>query len=330
MRARSTTFLGGAVSLLVCAAAVQACDRDPKGPDVGVRGSRGAAGGSPAAFISTRFEDCETAGTLANPAPRDADPERFARTLHGVWVGSRTVRDGKSLNPQLVQGEEPNANYVAIYDMNSREGFAFEERGPLIRQNAFAQLLPQPQAGASKLIYYYCGTRPFAPFRDEFVKVSSNPADGLRALAQVTGMPLDVTSVFNAWGQLRDANYFARDRGTTHVNSAFYTISVLPLQSQGGAARKLRWDMVSQLRGSPAKFPQGQPVPGLEGGAFEAVLAGPTAGGASATLEGATSDEYAVATMASVACYCDITQVDEKATPMTNMVYTKIVLGPLQ
>jgi hypothetical protein len=330
MRARSTTLLGGAVAVIACVAAVQACDRDPKGPDLEGRASRAAAAATPAAFISTRFEDCATAGTLANPSPRDADPGRFATTLHGVWVGGRTVRDGKSLNPHLAQGEEPNANYVVIYDMNAREGFAFEARGPQIRKNAFADLLPQPQAGGPKLVYYYCGTRPFAPFRDEFVKVSDNPADGLRAMAQVTGMALDAGSVFKAWGQLRDAGYFTRDHGSTFVNSAFYTISVRAMQPQGGTARKLRWDMVSQLRGSPAKFTRGQPVPGLEGGAFESVVAGPELGGASASVSGSSSPEYMVSTMAMVTCDCDLTPIDETRAPMTNMTYTKIVLGPLQ
>jgi hypothetical protein len=332
MRTRITTVLGGTVAVVAVLAAVQACDRDPKGPNVGAQGSRGAAGGTPAAFISTRFEDCATAGTLANPAPRDANPQRFSTTLHGVWVGGRTVRDGKSLNPQLVQGEEPDAHYVVIYDMNAREGFAFELRGPQIRKNAFTELLPPAPASAPKLIYYYCGTRPFAPFRDEFVKVSNNPADGLRALGQVTGTTLDASSVFKAWGQLRDAGYFTRDHGTAHVNSAFYTISVLPLQSQGGGARKLRWDMVSQLRGSPAKFPNGQPVPGLEGGAFETVAAGPSTGGVSATVNPGEVEEpeYMVSSLAMVTCNCDLTPVDASQAPMTNMTYTKIVLGPLQ
>lgn len=333
MRARSTTLLGGTVSLLVCVAAVQACDRDPKVPEAVERGPQAAAATTPAAYISTRFEDCAQPASLANPAPRNGDTTRFANTLHGVWVGSRTVRDGKSLNPHLVQGAEPNANYVIIYDMNAREGFAFEERGPTIRQNAFTALLPQPAARAPRLVYFYCGTQPFAPFRDEFVKVSSNPSDGLRALAQVTGMQLDQNSVFGAWRALRDAGYFTRDRGSTHINSAFYTISLVPVERRGSATREVRWDMVGQYRGSPAKFTRGQPVPGMEGGFFEAVAAAPSTGGASGNvLNQENNEEYMVSDGEEngIICFCDLTQVDERGTPLTNMKYTKIVLGPLQ
>jgi hypothetical protein len=279
---------------------------------------------SAAEYVSTGWEACDQKST-GNPDPRDADPARTAELLHGVWTGSRAVRDGKSLYPNLVQGNEPNANYVLIFDMSTRQGIAFEERGPDIAVNAFARLLPA-STGAPDITYFYCGGPQFSAFRDRFTKVSGNPQDGLRALARVTGQPVGEGSVADAWARLRDSGFLTSDRGTAVITASMYQISTGAVRDASGRT-DVRWDMQGEYRGSPAKFTAGQPAGGLEGGVFQRV--------------GAGEASFLVASPMDVPCF-GLAVMDPKdpaahvqpssgqTNTQTELRYTKVVIGPFR
>jgi hypothetical protein len=132
---------------------------------------------SDAAFLSTSFAACdEEVGS--NPSPRSVDGASLATVLHGTWVAQRTVRNGRSQYPALVPGREPNAHHILVLDTRAGVGLQYEERGPAVAANAFAQMLPAP-AGAMGITYLHCGGAQFGAFRDQYVKVSDDPAAGL-------------------------------------------------------------------------------------------------------------------------------------------------------
>lgn len=288
--------------------------------------SKGPRVVTPEQFVSTRFEECGTEAA-ANPQPVAVDDSAFARLLHGVWVGYRTVKDGRSLEPHLTPGLEPKSHYVLILDTRAGQGIAYDERGAGVAENAFGVLLPQAPSGGPQIVYFYCGGELFRPFRDDFIKVSDDPADGLRAMARVTGVAVGDSSISAAWRALRQADFFTRPRDGAYLNTAYYTVTTGA--GQGG----VRWDMVGEYRGSPAKFPQGQPLRGPEGGVFSGV----------STEAGA----YLVGREVQVSCFGDSKMIPQHtqgggsnvlsrktdtppADTMGKVSYTKIVIGPLR
>lgn len=281
---------------------------------------------SPEQFVSTDFQECDSAGPVAgNPAPASVDDSAFAEVLHGVWVGHRTVRNGRALEPELGYDREPPAHYVLIFDSRKGEAFAFEERGPAIPANAFARLVPRTTRGGPSIVYLYCGGGGVPEFRDEFVKVSGDPSAGLRALARVTGVSVPQRSISGAWHALREVDFYTRRRGGAHITAAYYTFTARNVPAGRGATPAFRWDMVGQYRGSPERFEEGQPVSGVEGGLFQGVtLAGgglfavagdvdAHCGGPNALLGVAPEDDPRVST----------------AAALSDMVYHKVVVGPL-
>jgi hypothetical protein len=280
---------------------------------------------SDAAFVNTAFDVCgdEVGG---NPSPRSVDSATMASLLHGTWVAQRTSRDGRSLLPQLVQGREPSAHHILILDTKSGVGLQFEERGPAVGTNVFAQMLPAP-AGAPTMTYLHCGGRYYRAFRDRYTRVSDDPAVGLRALARHTGYAIGEGSVGAAWQTLRDAGYFTRTTPDgSLITAAFYSVSTGQVQRAGTSLKDARWDMVAEYRGSPAKFGQGQPATGIESGVFQGV----------STAQG----DYLVGNDASVACSgaADSTVLRDTAAEgvstirktyqQTPITYDRIVIGP--
>jgi hypothetical protein len=311
-----------ALGVLLCAAALAACDgRAGHLQPTVARGLAANLAPSPEAFASTEFEACaQPAGE--NPAPEHANPAQLAALLHGVWVGERTVQDGSSQVPEIVPGQEPPGHYVMVFDMASGQGMVFEERGTNVQQNAFAQLLPAAPPGAPTVTNFYCGGVRYSAFRDRFVKVSNNPAAGLQALQQVTGVPVAGGSIHNAFQALHQAGYFGLPRQQSYVTMAYYDVSVTQTRPAGSAVDQVRWDMVAQYRGS-ASTGNGPVINGTEGGLFQAVR---MTGGALALVGGQVE----------VACNGPIVQTpagpivyDETASPDTDLRYTKIVIGPL-
>lgn len=247
------------VSLIVLGgvAALGACD--------GGRGTTQPVA-SADAFVSTSFDACVNAGD-ANPSPVSVSGAAFARTMHGVWVGRRTVRNGRSLLPQLRKGREPLSHYLMIYDMKTAKAIAFEESGPEIRENAFNRLLPAARPGAPGMSYLHCA----AQFRDDFVKVSDDPGQGLAALAQVTGTPLAGKSVAAAWNALQAAGVFTRERENVLTVGAFYDLSTQAVQGGTPQVQGLRLVMAGRYSGTAAEFSHDQAEEAVEGGVLEGV-----------------------------------------------------------
>jgi hypothetical protein len=280
---------------------------------------------SDAAFLNTSFDACdEKVGS--NPSPRSVDGAAMADVLHGTWVAERTARDGRSMLPKLVRGREPHAHHILVLDTKSGAGLQFEERGPAVASNGFARMLPAP-ANAPTMTYLHCGGRIYAAFRDRYTRVSSDPADGLRALARHTGYAVGEGSVGAAWQTLRDAGYFTRTTPDgSLVTAAFYSVSTGQTQRAGSPLTQARWDMVAEYRGSPAKFAHGQPATGVESGVFQGV----------STAQG----DYFVGSDASVPCYgaADSTVLGDTAETgvgtvrqtytQTPITYDRIVIGP--
>lgn len=325
LRSMILTALLAVAILTVAAVRFSAARPESATPEDSADAAMAAQGNRPAEpvpFMSTDFEACDAPGSLANPSPEPVDAEGFSRLLHGVWVGQRTLRKGQA---------QP-ASYMLIFDTEAREGMAFEERGKGVKENAFLDLLPSARPDSPTLTYFYCGGDRFGPFRDRFVKVSDQPGDGLAALRDKTGVSVSDASVFDAWVELREADYFTRPLESALRNTSFYTLAIVPVQREGMETPGVRWDMVGQYRGSPAKFVHGQPVPGIEGGYFEGTSAEANAATENlATKAQATADgTYLVGEQVVVTCFCDPTQVDpESGMPMTNFGYDKVVLGPL-
>jgi hypothetical protein len=285
-----------------------------------------------AAFLNTRFDACdEQMGS--NPSPRSVDGAGLSTVLHGTWVVQRAVRDGRSQYPELVPGREPDAHHILVLDMKAGVGLQYEERGPGVAANAFAQMLPAP-AGAIGITYLHCGGKQFGAFRDQYVKVSDDPAAGLRALARHTGYAIGEGSIAAAWQTLRDAGVFTRTPGGSLVTAAFYpSVSTGQAQQAGTGLNSARWDMVGEYRGSPAKFAHGQPATGTEGGVFEGV----------STAQG----DYFVGGEIAVACYGVSPDLTPSLAPSSSkaastgtaaarqtfqqspLIYDKIVIGPL-
>lgn len=279
---------------------------------------------SGAAFVNTAFDACdEEVG--GNPSPRSVGAGDMAAVLHGTWVAQRTARDGRSMLPQLVKGREPDAHHILVLDTRAGVGLQFEERGPAVAANVFAQMIPAP-AGAPTMTYLHCGGKLYKAFRDRYTKVSDDPAVGLRALARHTGYAIGEGSIGAAWQTLRDAGYFTGAHGGNLVTAAFYSVSTGEVQRAGTSLKNARWDMVAEYRGSPAKFAQGQPSTGIESGVFQGV----------STEQG----DYFVGSDASVPCYgaADSTVLGDTAvagagdTPktfkQTPITYDRIVIGP--
>lgn len=299
----------------------------------GACGGEAVSGGlravSPEKYVSTGFDDCGTRAA-ANPRPVAVSDSAASTLLHGVWVGYRTVKDGMSLEPNLTPGLEPKSHYVLILDTRAGEGIAYDERGSAVTENAFGVLLPRGPAGGPRIVYFYCGGELFKPFRDDFIKVSDDPADGLRAMARVTGVAIGDSSISAAWAALREANFFTRPREGAFLNTAYYTVTVR------GGQNGVRWDMVGEYRGSPAKYPQGQPRSGLEGGVFSGVST--------------ASGDYLMGSELHIPCYGDPaptpvhtqgaggfsvspapgrgTNATASADTMGLVRYSKIVIGP--
>lgn len=280
-----------------------------------------APAGSPEAFVATDFRVCDgerAGGPL--PAARGVDEADFASLVHGVWVGSRVARDGRSLMPQLVQGREPPGHYVMIIDMHAGRGIAYEERGPEVRENGFERLLPAATPDAPRILQLYCGGNRFHAFRDEFVRVSADPAEGLRALAGVTGIGARGGSVQEVWNALTAADFFVRPRGQSVVTGAFYAITTGTVAGADPAIRAVRWRMVGEYRGTPAKFTGGQPVSGVESGLFTGV---DTRAGTWLVAGAAVNTALAVTTPGAV----DAARAEASAG--ADQTYTRMVIGPL-
>jgi hypothetical protein len=286
---------------------------------------------SDAAFLSTSFAACdEEVGS--NPSPRSVDGASLATVLHGTWVAQRTVRNGRSQYPALVPGREPNAHHILVLDTRAGVGLQYEERGPAVAANAFAQMLPAP-AGAMGITYLHCGGAQFGAFRDQYVKVSDDPAAGLRALARHTGLSIGEGGVAAAWQTLRDAGVFTRTPGGSLVTAALYpSVSTAQVQRAGTTLNDARWDMVGEYRGSPAKFAHGQPATGTEGGVFQGV----------STAQG----DYLVGGDIAVSCYGVSPDLTPSRAPSSGpgpagtasvrqtfqqspLTYDKIVIGPI-
>jgi hypothetical protein len=309
------TFITAAVPLISVLGLLAAGACEP-----GKKASPPAAG-TAEEFVSTGWEACDQENA-ASPASRDADTTRLDELLHGVWTGSRTVRDGRSLYPNLIPGKEPNSNYVLIFDMKTRQGLAFEELSPQIAVNAFSQAL-QASPGAPSITYLYCGSKDFSAFRDRFTKVSDDPADGLRVLARVTGQPVGEGSVADAWARLRGSGYLTRDRQTSVLTAAVYSISTAAVRQASGRT-DARWDMVGEYLGSPSRSAGGEPASGAESGVFQQVAVG--------------DDSYLVARP----MYLDCPILRDAATGAggeprggeasveTPLRYTKVVIGPFK
>jgi hypothetical protein len=267
-----------------------------------------------AAFVTTGFEACDEEA-VSNPNPRSVSGAGLATLLHGTWVAHRTVRDGKSMYPQLVPGNEPNAHHILVLDTKAGVGLQYEERGTSVASNAFAQILPAPD-GAPGMTYLYCGGKEFSAFRDRYVKVSNDPADGLRALAQVTGQPVGGGSIGAAWQTLRDAGFLTGSRNGNLITAALYSVTTGQVQRPGTQLTDARWDMVGEYRGSPAKFAQGQPSTGMEGGVFQGVT----------TAQGS----YFVGGDVMVSCYGLAATAEPAAETyqQSPIIYDRIVIGP--
>jgi hypothetical protein len=313
-----------ALGVLFCAAALAACDG--RAGHLQPTVSRGLAANlapSPEAFASTEFPACaQPAGE--NPAPVHANAAQLSSLLHGVWVGERVVQDGSSQVPEIVPGQEPPGHYVMVFDMASGQGMVFEERGTNIQQNAFAQLLPAPQPGAPAVTNFYCGGVRYSAFRDRFVKVSNNPAAGLQALQQVTGVPVAGGSIHNAFETLHQAGYFSLPRQQSYVTMADFDVSVSVVRPAGSTVDQVRWDMVARYRGSGSAGDGAEPTHGTEGGLFQAVRM--TNG--STVLVGSQVEVACNGTVPSSE-QVNLSVYDETQSPDTDLRYTKIVVGPL-
>ncbi len=260
-------------------------------------------------LLDTDFSICDEPRHVAKAADA-ADAGAFNETLHGVWVGQRTQRKGQA---------DP-AHYLLVFDLEAREGLAFEERGPGIAANAFsrrfAKALGDSEEEPLSLTYFYCGGEEFGAFKDVFTKVSDEPRDGLAALARHTRVEMGAKSIFDAHANLRRRDFFTAELDGALRNTALYTIATVPVTLKGDEAQAVRWDMVGQYRGSPAKFVHGQPIAGREGGFFRGLTA--------------PGGKYFVAHDVAVLCFCDPTKVDwETGSPLTNFAYDKVILGPL-
>jgi hypothetical protein len=282
---------------------------------------------SPAAFVNSGFDVCdEEVGS--NPSPRSVDGATMATLLHGTWVAQRTARDGRSMLPRLVQGREPDAHHILVLDTRAGAGLQFEERGPAVGSNVFAQMLAAP-AGAPTMTYLHCGGRYYKAFRDRYTRVSNDPADGLRALARHTGYPIGEGSIGAAWQTLRDAGYLTGTPNGSLITAAFYSVSTGQTQRAGTTLTDARWDMVGEYRGSPAKFAHGQPATGMEGGVFQGVSTGQgsyvVGGDVSVACTGNVLQpgDTAVDTMSS-----GTTAANRRTYQQTAISYDRIVIGP--
>jgi hypothetical protein len=275
---------------------------------------------SPEAFASTEFGVCDGEGdAAAPPSTRRVDAAELDSLLQGVWVGDRVARDGQSLMPELVQGREPPGHYVMIIDMHAGRGIAYEERGPDVRENAFQTLLPTAEPRAPRIVQLYCGGNRFHAFRDEFTRVSTDPRDGLRVLGRVTGIRPGGESVADSWAALTRADFFVRPRGQSVITGAFYAITTAPVREMGSGAVAVRWRMVGEYRGTPAKFTRGQPVSGVESGVFTGVA---TQAGTYWVAGAAVNTALAVTSPGTV----DVGHAEASAP--ADETYTRMVIGP--
>jgi hypothetical protein len=247
-----TAFLGSGML------AFAACDGSPGEPRVV----------TPQLFVSTRFEDCGKGGDQS-PDPVSVPDPRLSEVLHGTWVGRRTVRDTRSLIPALRRGKEQRIHYAMIFDMRSRSGIAYEESNPAIRENGFAALLPVPAPSAPRMTYLNCEQG----FRDEFVKVSPDPAAGLAALAQVTGTPLSSdASLSEAFSRLNEAGVFTDYYADVHRVGALFDLSRLAAAGKETMGlHEARLEMVAQYSGAQALLAHDGATSAVEGGVVQGV-----------------------------------------------------------
>jgi hypothetical protein len=229
------------------------------------RGTSPQPPATPELFASTSFADCGKGGGQS-PSPISVDSSRLAGLLHGVWVGNRIVPSGRSLLPRLRAGQEPPAHYVAIYDMAAGKAILFEESGPHIRENAFGRMFPPASKGSLRMVFLHCG----AQFREEFVKVSADPATGLQALAQVTGTQLAGKPVSEAWAALQRAGVFARKPAPALTVGALFDVSTRTLQGQTPGVYGQELEMATTKASSAPEFTTDGTVP-IEGGFIEGV-----------------------------------------------------------
>lgn len=306
---------------LCCAAAMGACERGAHVQPTVSRAVLTTPASSPEAFINTDFSTCgQPLGENPNPAPANA--AQLAAALHGVHVGTRTVQNGASLFPELVPGNEPLGHYVMIFDMNTGQGMVYEERAASFTENAFARLFPPPAEGAPGIANFYCGGVRYSAFRDDFVKVSNDPAAGLRALRQVSGVQFGDQSIRDAWTAFHQSGFFSVPRQQHYVTVAYYDVTVGTARPAGSTHDQVRWDMVARYRGS-ASTGDGEPITGTEGGFYQPV-------------QMADGRIFLVGGQTEVACNGVLTDkggnylYDETASPTTDVLYTKVVVGPFR
>jgi hypothetical protein len=222
--------------------------------------------------------------------------------------------------PHLVRGREPAGHYVMILDMRVGQGIAYEERGPDLRENAFERLLPAPTPNSPRIVQLYCGGSRFSAFRDEFTKVSDDPRDGRGALEQVTAIRFGDGSLRDAWEALTRDDFFVRPHGRSIVTGAFYVITTAQVEGADSGDVAVRWRMLGEYRGSPAKFTGGQPVSGVESAVFSGVA---TPAGTYWVAEAAVNTALAIGTPGAV----DAARAEASTT--ADQTYTRMVIGPV-
>lgn len=280
-------------------------------------------------YIDTTLEACEE---LISEVPEgfDIDPKDVKDLLHGVWLGTRIAWENDLI-------DQPG-DYMMIVDVENRESMTYELRGGGIPENRFFKEFPPALRGAPKLTYLSCGGSGFGPFRDQFVKVSNRPAEGLQALGALTGVTIDGSSIFDALVAFRKADQYSK-QGASVMNTSFYTLGLTSIGGTGGRVHdNIRLDLVGQMIAAAGTSRDGRPKAGHEGGFFHGVR---TDGGnylASfavdayadpelATLVGDNGGVYVLCTAVTALTAKEDSGDDD---PLHDFAYTKVVLGPLQ
>lgn len=277
-------------------------------------GSLGDAPGQVSAqdFLSVEFEACGRS-IPANERSYNVEPERIEKLLNGVWVGTRIPAKGTVAEA---------ATYAMLFDMQEKEALTYEERGGDIKLNAFDNTFAVKNLdNAPTITYFYCGGKGVPPFKDVFVKVSDDPADGIEGIAGFNSLKSSRSTISALWEEFKVQDQFRKARaGGALLNTARFTVSLLPFRKRGADARGIRLDLVGEYRGSPEKYVYGQPVAGLEGGIFQGAT-GP---------DGDYIASVGIEDGMAVLCFCDPTRIDwDLPLPLTNFQYTKVVIGPI-
>lgn len=264
-------------------------------------------------FLSVEFEACGRT-IPENERSYNVEPEQIEKLLNGVWVGTRIAAKGTVAEA---------ATYAMVFDMEEKEALTYEERGGDIKANVFDETFGvKNQDNAPTITYFYCGGKGVPPFKDVFVKVSDDPGEGIRNIAGVNDIKSERPTISALWEEFKIQDQFRKARaGGALLNTARFTVSLLPFKKRGAESRGIRLDLVGEYRGSPEKYVYGQPVAGLEGGIFQGSI-GP---------DGPFIASVGIEDGMAVLCFCDPTRIDwDLPLPLTNFQYTKVVIGPIK